>query len=143
MDGEGITEPAVRFREMTEGEAVVEDYVAMRLTLRSHPMALLRAGAGRCLTGSPDGAAVVGGIEAPLNGVATEDRPGVGAGGSCGRSAGSISGKEQIAGHGNATPAVGTTTVRRESFPRRRGDLPFCGHRDSSLYRPAITPRMG
>ena len=27
---------------MTEGEAVVEDYVAMRLTLRSHPMALLR-----------------------------------------------------------------------------------------------------
>jgi DNA-directed DNA polymerase III PolC len=42
MDGEGITEPAVAFREMTVGEAVVEDYVAMRLTLRSHPMALLR-----------------------------------------------------------------------------------------------------
>ncbi len=42
MDGEGITEPAVQFREMTMGEAVVEDYVAMRLTLRSHPMALLR-----------------------------------------------------------------------------------------------------
>ena len=42
MDGEGITEPAVAFREMTMGEAVVEDYVAMRLTLRSHPMELLR-----------------------------------------------------------------------------------------------------
>ncbi|KAF0137669.1 MAG: error-prone DNA polymerase [Xanthobacteraceae bacterium] len=42
MDGEGITEPAVAFREMTQGEAVVEDYVAMRLTLRAHPMALLR-----------------------------------------------------------------------------------------------------
>ncbi len=42
MDGEGILEPAVAFREMTVGEAVVEDYVAMRLTLRSHPMALLR-----------------------------------------------------------------------------------------------------
>ena len=42
MDGEGIVEPAVQFREMSEGEAVVEDYVAMRLTLRSHPMALLR-----------------------------------------------------------------------------------------------------
>ena len=42
MDGEGIVEPAVQFRAMTEGEAVVEDYVAMRLTLRSHPMALLR-----------------------------------------------------------------------------------------------------
>ncbi len=42
MDGEVLHEPAVTFREMTEGEAVVEDYVAMRLTLRSHPMALLR-----------------------------------------------------------------------------------------------------
>ncbi len=42
MDGEGITEPAVVFRAMTMGEAVVEDYVAMRLTLRAHPMALLR-----------------------------------------------------------------------------------------------------
>ena len=42
MDGEGIHEPTVAFREMTVGEAVVEDYVAMRLTLRSHPMALLR-----------------------------------------------------------------------------------------------------
>ena len=27
---------------MTLGEEVVEDYVAMRLTLRAHPMALLR-----------------------------------------------------------------------------------------------------
>ena len=42
LDGEGIAEPVVRFRAMTMGEAVVEDYVAMRLTLRSHPMALLR-----------------------------------------------------------------------------------------------------
>jgi DNA-directed DNA polymerase III PolC len=42
IDGEGIAEPAVRFRAMTLGEAVVEDYLAMRLTLRAHPMALLR-----------------------------------------------------------------------------------------------------
>lgn len=42
MEGEAIVEPAVQFREMTLGEAVVEDYVAMRLTLRVHPMALLR-----------------------------------------------------------------------------------------------------
>jgi hypothetical protein len=28
---------------MSMGEAVVEDYVAMRLTLRTHPVALLRA----------------------------------------------------------------------------------------------------
>ena len=42
LDGEGIVEPAVYLPQMTEGEHVVEDYVAMRLTLRSHPMALLR-----------------------------------------------------------------------------------------------------
>jgi len=42
MDGEGIVEPAVQFRAMSEGEQVVEDYVALRLTLRSHPVALLR-----------------------------------------------------------------------------------------------------
>jgi DNA-directed DNA polymerase III PolC len=43
LDGEGIVEPAVVLRQMSEGEQVVEDYVAMRLTLRTHPMALLRA----------------------------------------------------------------------------------------------------
>jgi error-prone DNA polymerase len=42
MDGEGIVEPGVVLREMTVGEQVVEDYVALRLTLRAHPMALLR-----------------------------------------------------------------------------------------------------
>ena len=42
IDGEAITEPAALLPEMTEGEQVVEDYVSMRLTLRSHPVALLR-----------------------------------------------------------------------------------------------------
>jgi DNA polymerase III alpha subunit len=42
MDGEGIVEPAVIFAAMSEGEEVVEDYVSMRLTLRTHPLALLR-----------------------------------------------------------------------------------------------------
>jgi DNA polymerase III alpha subunit len=42
LDGEAIVEPAAILREMTVGEHVVEDYVAMRLTLRAHPMALLR-----------------------------------------------------------------------------------------------------
>ena len=42
LDGEGIVEPAVHLPAMSEGEEVVEDYVAMRLTLRAHPMALLR-----------------------------------------------------------------------------------------------------
>ena len=42
MDGEAIAEPAVALPEMSLGEQVVEDYVAMRLTLRAHPVALLR-----------------------------------------------------------------------------------------------------
>ena len=42
IDGEGIVEPAAHLPAMTEGENVVEDYVSMRLTLRTHPMAFLR-----------------------------------------------------------------------------------------------------
>ncbi|MBT0957384.1 error-prone DNA polymerase [Alphaproteobacteria bacterium KMM 3653] len=42
IDGEGIVEPAAHLPEMTLGEQVVEDYVSMRLTLRAHPVALLR-----------------------------------------------------------------------------------------------------
>ena len=51
MDGEGIAEPAVTLPEMSLGEQVVEDYQALRLSLRAHPMALIRhlvtPGAGR------------------------------------------------------------------------------------------------
>lgn len=42
LDGEGIIEPAVHLPKMTEGEEVVEDYVSMRLSLRRHPVALIR-----------------------------------------------------------------------------------------------------
>lgn len=42
MDGEAIDEPAALLPQMTLGEEVVEDYVSMRLTLKAHPMALLR-----------------------------------------------------------------------------------------------------
>jgi DNA polymerase III alpha subunit len=42
LDGEGIVEGKVSLPQMTEGEEVVEDYVAMRLTLRTHPVALIR-----------------------------------------------------------------------------------------------------
>ena len=42
LDGEVINEPAVLLPEMTLGEEVVEDYVATRLTLKAHPLALLR-----------------------------------------------------------------------------------------------------
>ncbi|MCA0042491.1 error-prone DNA polymerase [Celeribacter litoreus] len=42
LDGEGIREPEVILPNMHLGEEVVEDYVALRLTLRAHPMELLR-----------------------------------------------------------------------------------------------------
>ncbi len=42
LDGEGLAEPEVRLPPMHLGEEVVEDYVALRLTLRAHPMELLR-----------------------------------------------------------------------------------------------------
>ena len=42
IDGEGIVEPAAHLPQMSEGEEVIEDYVAMRLTLRAHPMSFLR-----------------------------------------------------------------------------------------------------
>lgn len=42
LDGEAIDEPEASLPAMTLGEEVVEDYVALRLTLRAHPLALLR-----------------------------------------------------------------------------------------------------
>lgn len=42
IEGEGIREPAVTLPVMHLGEEVVEDYVAMRLSLKAHPMELLR-----------------------------------------------------------------------------------------------------
>ena len=42
IDGEGLVEPAALLPRMTAGEEVVEDYVATRLSLRAHPVGLLR-----------------------------------------------------------------------------------------------------
>jgi len=42
IDGESIDEPEVDLPAMHLGEEVVEDYVSMRLSLRAHPMELLR-----------------------------------------------------------------------------------------------------
>ncbi len=42
IDGESINEPKVELPAMHLGEEVVEDYVSMRLTLKAHPMELLR-----------------------------------------------------------------------------------------------------
>ncbi|WP_102109018.1 error-prone DNA polymerase [Oceaniglobus roseus] len=76
LDGEGIVEPAAHLPPMAESEQVVEDYVAMRLTLRAHPISFLRprlspredglrpsepaAGGGAALRAAPqDGARVL------------------------------------------------------------------------------------
>ena len=42
IDGEVVDEPTALLPEMTMGEQVVEDYVSTRVTLRAHPVALLR-----------------------------------------------------------------------------------------------------
>ncbi|MFT7596524.1 MAG: error-prone DNA polymerase [Paracoccaceae bacterium] len=42
IEGEAITEPRHHLPQMGLGEEVIEDYVAMRLSLRAHPVALLR-----------------------------------------------------------------------------------------------------
>ena len=44
--GDGV-EPAVALPAMTPGEAVVEDYAALRLSLKTHPLALLREALAR------------------------------------------------------------------------------------------------
>jgi error-prone DNA polymerase len=42
IDGEVVNEPAALLPQMTLGEEVVEDYVSTRLSLKAHPVALLR-----------------------------------------------------------------------------------------------------
>ncbi|KEP68580.1 DNA polymerase, partial [Thioclava dalianensis] len=42
LDGEGLREPDVTLPAMHLGEEVVEDYLALRLSLRAHPMEILR-----------------------------------------------------------------------------------------------------
>lgn len=42
LEGEGLCEPEADLPQMGLGEEVVEDYVAMRLSLRAHPVALIR-----------------------------------------------------------------------------------------------------
>ncbi|WP_113912068.1 error-prone DNA polymerase [Roseovarius dicentrarchi] len=42
IDGEALNEPAPQLPRMTSGEEVVEDYVTTRLSLKAHPISLLR-----------------------------------------------------------------------------------------------------
>ena len=75
-------EPAVRLPELRLGEQVVSDYAFLGLSLKSHPMALLRAGfaregtsrAGDLATAKPGSRATVAGL------VLVRQRPGSGKG---------------------------------------------------------------
>jgi helix-hairpin-helix protein/DNA polymerase III alpha subunit/impB/mucB/samB family protein/OB-fold nucleic acid binding protein len=79
IEGESIQEPTVTLPAMHLGQEVVEDYVAMRLSLRAHPMELLRP----AMPGLTPHAALV---EAPLcpttvcGLVITRQRPGTASG---------------------------------------------------------------
>ncbi len=79
IEGEGIIEPDVTLPSMNLGEEVVEDYVSTRLSLRAHPMELLRPSMsgltpnGELLT-APLGRIVVSGL------VITRQRPGTASG---------------------------------------------------------------
>ncbi len=80
IDGEGIREPEVTLPNMHLGEEVVEDYVSTRLSLRTHPMELIRPA-------MPDLLAHEGLLNAPLNRttrvcglVITRQRPGTASG---------------------------------------------------------------
>lgn len=42
LDGEGESEPLVDLPRMTLGQEVIEDYLALRLSLRAHPLEILR-----------------------------------------------------------------------------------------------------
>ncbi|HAW48938.1 MAG TPA: hypothetical protein DCX34_17185, partial [Roseovarius sp.] len=42
LDGERIDEPEATLPAMSLGEEMVEDYASLRLSLRAHPLALLR-----------------------------------------------------------------------------------------------------
>jgi error-prone DNA polymerase len=79
IEGEGIREPAVALPSMHLGEEVVEDYVAMRLSLRAHPMELLRPDmpgltTHAALAAAPLGRTTVCGL------VITRQRPGTASG---------------------------------------------------------------
>ena len=79
LDGESIFEPDVHLPRMHLGEEIVEDYVAMRLSLKAHPMELIRPEiSGLTMHGDllhcPIGAVSVCGL------VITRQRPGTASG---------------------------------------------------------------
>ncbi|MBR3369389.1 MAG: error-prone DNA polymerase [Rhodobacteraceae bacterium] len=79
IDGEGLREPAVSLPAMHLGEEMVEDYIALRLSLRAHPMELLRPAMGT-LTPHDQLLAVPLGRHAVCGLVITRQRPGTASG---------------------------------------------------------------
>ncbi|GLS87578.1 error-prone DNA polymerase [Cypionkella aquatica] len=77
-DDEGGVEPAVHLPQMTLGQEVIEDYLSLRLSLRAHPMELLRPrlpeSIGNDRLAQTQGRATVTGL------VITRQRPGTAAG---------------------------------------------------------------
>ena len=78
MDGEGGAEPSVHLPQMTLGQEVIEDYLALRLSLRAHPLELLRPNLAESLPhqqlSEAKGRATVTGL------VITRQRPGTASG---------------------------------------------------------------
>lgn len=77
-DGEGGQEPAVTLPAMTLGQEVVEDYLSLRLSLRAHPMELLRPRLPESLP--HDRLASVRGLVSVTGLVITRQRPGTASG---------------------------------------------------------------
>ena len=79
-DGEGLSEPSPQLPTPSLGEQVIEDYRALRLSLRAHPLALLREHLSGNLTAAriaetPNGARI-----AAAGLVITRQRPGTASG---------------------------------------------------------------
>ena len=81
IDGEGIIEPVTTLPKATEGEEVVEDYVSTRLSLRAHPVALLRPRLGPKVVAAQTQMNTVDGTALSIAGlVITRQRPGTASG---------------------------------------------------------------
>jgi error-prone DNA polymerase len=81
IDGEGIIEPIAALPKATEGEEVVEDYVATRLSLRAHPLALLRPRLGARVVTAQTQMNAADGTSLSIAGlVVTRQRPGTASG---------------------------------------------------------------
>ncbi|MEI4471810.1 helix-hairpin-helix domain-containing protein, partial [Frigidibacter sp. MR17.24] len=77
-EGEGGAEPATTLPSMTLGQEVVEDYLSLRLSLRAHPMELLRP---RLTDSLPNDRLPQAGGRVTLTGlVITRQRPGTASG---------------------------------------------------------------